>query len=669
MGFSSGKTAPTNIDLDSAQTLQNKTIDSTNSIDGVTISTSEIDNPSKLDVKRDSFANLETYAASADNGQIVYATDNKEMYQVVDGQLIVLGSNADGVNYIENSDFELDTSGYTGDTNLTITKTEVSTEVLRGSASAKITKAVTDATDEEVTVPFTVDRADLAKKLTIQFEYDTSDAGYQDDYIRLYVRKDPNGTPEDIRVNNEDLKGGKGTHIAQFQTDAIIDEYELVFRVNNADVTGYDIFIDDVKVGPREVAYGSLVTDWVSYTPTFTGLGTVTNIDIKYRRVGQNLEILGDFTTGTTSATETEMTLPQSLVVGTENNSILKVGTFRRDSSVTSSNSFTILATDGDSFLNFSVNNQTSNFNPLEPRLSTQMVASSERISIEATIPIQGWSSNAVSSEDLGGREVRLRAVSNNGQTVNNTTSIFVYEEVQVDSTNSYDSSTGIFTAPESGTYLINGSFNIAGTTDICFASLRKNGVEIARNIQRSDPNSNPVVTSILDLVKGDEIAIFARSTTSNSAQTEVYCFLDIQKLTSPQTILETETVAARYTSDSGQSGIGSGTTIVYEDKDYDTHNAYDSSTGEYTVPVTGLYTINARIRVNELFPKGTVIAVNGTTITAQNVDNGDDDSVTVSDILLLNKNDVIDIRYNRGNTVSLQAISEFNTFSIARIK
>ena len=67
------------------QTLQNKTLDSTNTFSGA------VDNPIKLEAKQDTLANLETYAASADNGEIVYATDIDKMFRVLDGALAAIG--------------------------------------------------------------------------------------------------------------------------------------------------------------------------------------------------------------------------------------------------------------------------------------------------------------------------------------------------------------------------------------------------------------------------------------------------------------------------------------------------------------------------------------------------------------------------------------------------
>jgi hypothetical protein len=56
-----------------------------------TLTNASIKTPVRSDVKQDTLANLTTYAASATNGQIVFATDEKKMFQVVDGALVAIG--------------------------------------------------------------------------------------------------------------------------------------------------------------------------------------------------------------------------------------------------------------------------------------------------------------------------------------------------------------------------------------------------------------------------------------------------------------------------------------------------------------------------------------------------------------------------------------------------
>lgn len=59
------------------------------------------------------------------------------------------------------------------------------------------------------------------------------------------------------------------------------------------------------------------ITPWVSYTPTFTGFGTVTVQAFVWRRVGDSVEISGKFTLGTTTATEARLSLPGGITSDT----------------------------------------------------------------------------------------------------------------------------------------------------------------------------------------------------------------------------------------------------------------------------------------------------------------------------------------------------------------
>lgn len=72
------------------QTLTNKTITG-----------ASIQSPTRLDVKKDTKANLITYATTATNGQFVFATDTKEMLQVVDAVLVAVGSGGGGASNVD----------------------------------------------------------------------------------------------------------------------------------------------------------------------------------------------------------------------------------------------------------------------------------------------------------------------------------------------------------------------------------------------------------------------------------------------------------------------------------------------------------------------------------------------------------------------------------------
>lgn len=83
-----------------------------------------------------------------------------------------------------------------------------------------------------------------------------------------------------------------------------------------------EIYIDDCVIAlasnfsnfPNAVSASEADYDWTSYTPTFTGFGTVTGVECQHSRVSSNLLLRCKFTNGTPTAVEARVSLPNSLV-------------------------------------------------------------------------------------------------------------------------------------------------------------------------------------------------------------------------------------------------------------------------------------------------------------------------------------------------------------------
>jgi hypothetical protein len=228
------------------------------------------------------------------------------------------------INYITNPDFESGSSDWSTSNGSIVLGLDSSSGRLRGTQSLSVTKLSVDMSGESFYTDFTVDNADLAQMLTISFDHDTSsDSAYNDGDIKIKVIQDPLGTPKTISVNGEDLRAAKGSHIAQFQTDHTIKDYRLVFEYVTAEANILAIKVDNIQVGPREVAKGAAMTDWESYTPVISNLGTgSTAINNAYqRRVGDTLEIKGTFRKDASGGTGTgvvQVTLPSGLSIDIE---------------------------------------------------------------------------------------------------------------------------------------------------------------------------------------------------------------------------------------------------------------------------------------------------------------------------------------------------------------
>ena len=112
---------------------------------------------------------------------------------------------------------------------------------------------------------------------------------------------------------------------------------------------------------------------------------------------------------------------------------------------------------------------------------------------------------------------------------------------------------------------------------------------------------------------------------------------------------------------------------MKYEDIVYDTHNTYDTSTGEYTVPVSGYYNISAKLTWTTSSSDQTRIInmlLNGVTISKADLVSTFNNTIHLSEGIYLEKDDVLKIQaYTEITTRSLNTALGYNIFSIARIK
>ena len=141
----------------------------------------------------------------------------------------------------------------------------------------------------------------------------------------------------------------------------------------------------------------SIITDPVSYTPTFTGFGTVTNILVKYHFEGKYLVAEGTFTPGTATATPGKISLPAGLTIDTTSISTANslVGEFSYNGDLTNTLVYTLIAapataTDGVYLARrFGTNSDT----PLTLQNANVLIGTSAA-SFRFKVPIQGRSAN-----------------------------------------------------------------------------------------------------------------------------------------------------------------------------------------------------------------------------------------------------------------------------------
>ena len=595
------------------------------------------------------------------------------------------GGGQGGINYIDNFDIEIDTTGYatfddasayvdgTGGTASNLTLTRNTTTPLRETGDLKLVQAAVAspaALYEGFSYDFTIDKGQQAQMLTGSFWYDASDADYVDDDIRIFIYDKTNA--QIIRVNGEDLKGGKGVHYFQFQTAPDSTSYRISFMVNQENTAGFSIYFDQIAVSPTRLARGAIVTEWEIYTPTTQGLGSPTNLNSKWRRVGDTLELSAHFTTGTTSADELQIGLPSGLSIDTGYNAYVVGEAQTRASNVSH---FSVLATTGDTYFNVGLRSTgTDVINT--PQNGNALFGSTLYVSFNAKVKIAGWESSGTLNEDLGGGDVVVDA--RGCTTCGTVTDLTPYNWTEVkDTTASFDGET--FTTPETGCYKVSGSLNLSGNiTGNVLAYV--NGSNY-RSLNDFQTNSIMSFAGELDLTKGQALTFrHPDSASASITNSTPYHWLRISKCASGSQKFETATVAARYTSNSGTNTLdGTQRPVVYEDLEVDKTGSYNSSTGVYTIPVGGYYCFVATVRSGSVaWSIGDALTlsldVDGTNEVFMKQDLHDVGSTRAKDVNLsgcddFNRGQELTIESQASQSTTTEANPRTNSFSIWRVK
>lgn len=501
----------------------------------------------------------------------------------------------------------------------TTTFTFSSSSPLRGSGSGIITKDAANRQGEGISTDFTIDTADQGKVLQLSFDFTTSSAFVAADY-RVFLYDVTNsllieGNARDLQAN-----AGYGLYIGNFQTSSNSTSYRLILHCATTNASAYTIKVDNFIMSPSQVAQGAIVTDWQAYTPTGSHVTNATYTGF-YRRVGDCLEIRARvvYSGATNAATELSFNLPTGLVIDTaklnstnNTDSVLGLAAIQDVSvndyqGVISYNSTTSLKVrilvEG-----AAVALTNTNFTSSSPFT----IASGDRVQIQAWgIPIVGWSSSITVPSQQTNQVVAFKAGLTANQTISSTSATKVTFNTASSSTGgcfdtagAFDTSNNRFVAPEAGKYFFRSSMQFNGNMtagEYFILEFYKNGSLYRAQYHWNGSTSDmPEASTLIDLVKGDYVEVYADSGTDASYAVigndgGQGAYFEGFKISGNQTIGMDEVVGCSYQTDAGQSiSTATTTTLLFEDKNFDTHNAMNTATGIYTVPVAGVYYISA---------------------------------------------------------------------------
>jgi hypothetical protein len=573
----------------------------------------------------------------------------------------------------------------------------VSSGQLAGSFSLSyVSSAATTQGDMLASQAYSIDIEDQAKVLTWKFYYKAQSnasnanwSGTSSNSFGVAVYDVTNstwlGTAGQFSMTQS---SGVGYSTGTFQTGATTASIRFIIYNVNATSGAITLYFDDFSVGPQTAPIGPAVSDWVAYTPTFTGFGTVSGVSFQSRRVGDSLEIHGTFTAGTVSATEARITLGYNggnanvTIDSNKINSPVVIGSAVFANSASTLFGLWPLANGANTYFNFGY--QASAAAAINVAQVASFLGNNQSVSVNLIVPISGWSSNVQMSNDTDTRVVAANINNTSTQSITSSATKVSWQTVNFDSHGSFDNVTNYrYTVPVSGTYTFTGNlnFNAAGALLTASVFLYKNGSAIRSNYIAVPSGASFGIPYVFDdqAKAGDYYEIFSSSSTTQTLQSGSQLF--IKRLSGPAVVAVTESINMKYTSATATIGT-SNTDIPFPTKAYDSHNAYNTSTGIYTVPVSGKYRVTigvARTSVAgtannafeiDLFKNGSLDTVMGTflyqvgSVSLFAVVNG---SAEIS-CLAGDQLKISGIRDSGAGSAALTGSANFNHLSISRI-
>lgn len=626
------------------------------------------------------------------------------------------GPGASGINYLSaNPDAEADTAGWAtyadaagtspvdgtgGSPNSTWTRTTSSP--LRGTGSFLFTKSSgASRQGEGVSYAFTLDSADQAKPIAIGFDYAIASGTYVDGDMSVWLYDVTNAVviqPAPYTILSA-TAGLSQKWMGYFQTSAASTSYRLCIHVGVSTNSANTIKFDNFNVGPTYQSYGAVQTDPVAYTPTFTGLGTVTNVAVTSWRKGAFLEGYAKFTTGTCTAVQAQMTLGYNGVNGgvtisssaglASGTNIAGYGTY---GSVNGSNLIP-LATPANAYLTFGIA-ATGGAGLTSANGSTAFVNTTDH-AFFFRVPVAGWSSNVQVSSDADTRVVAFRRTNTAGTTLTKSAANTIpFATADYDTHGAW--ATDTYTVAVPGQYVVKSGLTIAagatwGSGDAIVMSVLKNGSThtagqqfVFFGTQAAAVSSS--VTATVNAVAGDTIKINCQPTKAAAGNVTLdtsagYNWVTIEKVSGPAQIAASEKVRVKYINTAGTSITSSSATVPFATKIYDSHGAFNVATANtFVAPRADTYRVTAKLTLQAVsnstaqqFQLYTLVTSGPEALTAQkqylDIRWGEGVShsrmVSGTTTYQLNQGDTIAIQADNANTIGLDTTAYLNVITI----
>lgn len=648
------------------------------------------------------------YASSA-NTLSKLAVGTSGQFLKVSGGAPAWGAGATGINYLSgNPDGEVNTTGWTtyddaaaapvDGTGGVVTTTwgQVAAATMRGSGYFLLSKDAANRQGEGVCYAFTLDNADKAHPLTINYDYEIVSGTYADGDLTDYIIDVTNSTviqPSPYTIPSATAGQSQKRQPVQFQASATGSSYKYCIHVASTSASAYTVGFDNFNVSPTYSSYGAVATDWASFTPTGSWVSNTTYTGW-WRRVGDTLSVKYKLAlAGAPTAATLTVNLPTGLTIDTAKlpatptnhpfpggvNGQGAAHSFIGGVVYSSTTALQLLDTEDGSNAGVMGISAVTATHPYT-------FANGDFIYAEATgIPITGWSSNVQVSSDA---DTRVNSLKLTGSSTSITSSgvAIVPTTVSKDTHGSFSGST--YTCGTPGDYMVfatmqgpNASYTAGDTVSVQLVQAGGSPQLIGvTKAQRTTTDAYTASGAIMaeNCKAGDTLVIKGFSTVTGNIQNY---YASIVRVSGLAQVAATEKVRVKYINTAGTSITSSSATVPFATKVVDTHLAFNNATANtFVAPRPDFYKVCAKVTLQAVsnstaqqFQLYTLVTATPESLTAQKqyLDIRWGEGVSHSrmtsgcTVYNMNQGDTVAIQADNANTVGLDTTAYLNVITI----
>lgn len=295
------------------------------------------------------------------------------------------------VSYKDTGAVPTDGTGGTPDGDFTGIWDNSNTDPLGTTYSLRISKSTlsTDIQGNGKSLDITVPAGYRDETVDIGYFHSQIGNDYQHGWITAFIYDVTNGVLLPTQ-NDNSVPIGSGHNSIKVYIPASTQSIRLIFHVTTTEQTlGFSKLFKNIKLKISEPSSVPIFQGPFSYTPTFTGMGTVTLANFKYYIYGSMIYISGRARTGTGTASPGTMTLPNGWTTPADIPSVSASGTVVRG--IAAANTSYVLKQVNSNLLTFGRQNASNDaITPRNPLID------SEDFALDAWVPISQLSQNTI---------------------------------------------------------------------------------------------------------------------------------------------------------------------------------------------------------------------------------------------------------------------------------